>query len=229
MKIGIIIAMEKEFVQVAALLKNAKQHSTKAFKYMSGTAGKHEIVIQQCGIGKVNAAVGAMEMIMTYKPDLIISTGCAGASSVDINVKDVVVASRVVFHDVYCGPNNKYGQMQGMPECFNAPEKLVECALKASDIVKSGTIASGDWFVDSVEKTREILSHFPEAIAVDMESGAIAQTCWLMNVPFISFRVISDNALKENNTNTYMNFWNELADESFNITHKFIESIPESF
>ncbi|MBR3453752.1 MAG: 5'-methylthioadenosine/adenosylhomocysteine nucleosidase [Bacteroidaceae bacterium] len=222
MKIGIIIAMDKEFRQIAALLENKTELHSELFSYVSGNVGENEVILQRCGIGKVNAAVGTADMIIGYHPQLVISTGCAGASSVDVDVRDVVVGSTVAFHDVYCGPNNAYGQMQDMPPYYNAPRELVEKALAISPRVKEGLIASGDWFVDSLDKTKEILSHFPEAIAVDMESGSIAQTCYLFKVPFISFRVISDNALKENNIQDYQKFWSELADESFDIVKAFI-------
>ena len=53
-------------------------------------------------------------------------------------------------------------------------------------------MVSGDWFVDSREKMLEILSHFPEAMAVDMESCAIAQVCYLHRTPFVVVRAISD-------------------------------------
>ncbi len=222
MRIGIIIAMDKEFRQIAALLENKTELHSELFSYVSGNVGENEVILQRCGIGKVNAAVGTADMIIGYHPQLVISTGCAGASSVDVDVRDVVVGSTVAFHDVYCGPNNAYGQMQDMPPYYNAPRELVEKALAISPRVKEGLIASGDWFVDSLDKTKEILSHFPEAIAVDMESGSIAQTCFLFKVPFISFRVISDNALKENNIQDYQKFWSELADESFDIVKVFI-------
>lgn len=222
MRIGIIIAMEKEFRQIAALLDNKTELHSELFDYVSGNIGQNAIILQRCGIGKVNAAVGTTDMILNYHPQLIISTGCAGASSLDVDVRDVVVGSTVAFHDVYCGPNNAYGQMQDMPPYYTAPYELVEKALSISPRVKEGLIASGDWFVDSLDKTKDILSHFPEAIAVDMESGSIAQTCYLFKVPFISFRVISDNALKENNIDDYQKFWSELADESFDIVKTFI-------
>ena len=72
---------------------------------------------------------------------------------------------------------------------------------------------------------REILSHFPEASAVDMESCAIAQTCYLNNVPFISFRVISDFPLRDTDASQYHNFWDTLAEHSFLVTRHFVESL----
>ena len=91
--------------------------------------------------------------------------------------------------------------------------------------IHSGLIVTGDWFVDTKEKMREIIGHFPEAKAVDMESAAIAQTCYLMKVPFISFRVISDIPLCDTDASQYHNFWDTITQNSFQVTKSFIESL----
>jgi len=91
--------------------------------------------------------------------------------------------------------------------------------------IHPGLIVTGDWFVDSKEKMREIIGHFPEAKAVDMESAAIAQTCYLNQVPFISFRVISDIPLRDTDASQYHDFWNTIAENSFQVTRTFIESL----
>ena len=88
-----------------------------------------------------------------------------------------------------------------------------------------GLIVTGDWFVDSKEKMREIVGHFPEAKAVDMESCAIAQTCYINKVPFISFRIISDIPLRDTNASQYHNFWENMAERSFQVTKRFVESL----
>jgi adenosylhomocysteine nucleosidase len=84
---------------------------------------------------------------------------------------------------------------------------------------------SGDWFVDSREKMNEVLSHFPEAKAVDMESCAIAQTCHVYETPFISFRIISDVPLKDTKAAQYFNFWDRMAEGSFEVTRHFLQAI----
>lgn len=91
--------------------------------------------------------------------------------------------------------------------------------------VHPGLIVTGDWFVDTKEKMREIIKHFPEARAVDMESAAIAHTCYIYKVPFISFRVISDIPLRDTNAAMYHNFWDTIAENSFQVTKTFIESL----
>lgn len=228
-KLGVIVAMGKELSQLRSLLDGASAERHHHNDFILGTMGCHEIVLQQCGIGKVNAAIGAVEMIDNYHPDLIISTGCAGGADIALNPLDVVVASECVYHDVYCGDNADFGQVIGMPSRFKSEAGLVDKALAVrvpgdSKIVKGLTV-SGDWFVDSQQKMREILSMFPKATAVDMESCSIAQACYIYKTPFISFRVISDVPLKDSKASQYFDFWNRAAEGSFEITRLFIESI----
>ena len=72
---------------------------------------------------------------------------------------------------------------------------------------------------------RSIISHFPDAMAVDMESAAIAHVCHTEGVPFVSFRIISDIPLKDDKAQMYFDFWEKIADNSFNVTKSFLESI----
>ena len=56
-----------------------------------------------------------------------------------------------------------------------------------------------------------------------MESGAIAQTCYLYHIPFISFRIISDVPLKDTEASQYYNFWEQIAHDSFEVTKDFLQ------
>ena len=187
--------------------------------------------VEKCGIGKVNAALGAQRMINEFNPDVIISSGCAGGNGDDINIQDVVVSAELTYHDVYCGKaiddTTVYGQVQGLPARYQADSWLLEKARSLDCGVKihPGLIVTGDWFVDSRDKMREIVGHFPEAKAVDMESCAIAQTCYINKVKFISFRVISDIPLRDTDASQYHNFWDTIAANSFQVTKTFVESL----
>ena len=188
--------------------------------------------VEKCGIGKVNAALGAQRMINEFRPDVLISSGCAGGNGDDINVQDVVVSTELTYHDVYCGTaidnSTVYGQVQGLPARYPADPYLLEKARQIAPTslkIHPGLIVTGDWFVDSKEKMRTIIAHFPEAKAVDMESCAIAQTCYLNKTPFLSFRIISDIPLRDTNASQYHDFWTQIADNSFQVTKTFIESL----
>lgn len=231
-RIGMIVAMDKELAQLRTLLTNPHTESLHGKDIVAGEAGGMEIVMQQCGIGKVNSAIGAAEMIGRCHPDLIVSTGCAGGADTGLNVMDVVVASECAYHDVYCGSNNAFGQVQGMPARFKAPQELVAKAtaihMPQGQKIRAGLTVSGDWFVDSREKMQAILDRFPEAAAVDMESCSIAQACHLYGVPFISFRIISDVPLKDHKAAQYFDFWSRMAKGSFGVTRDFLRSLNEN-
>ncbi|WP_337570536.1 5'-methylthioadenosine/S-adenosylhomocysteine nucleosidase [Hallella sp.] len=229
-KIGIIVAMDKEFAQLKTLLDDcrAERHHFKDF--VIGTLDGAEIILQQCGIGKVNSAIGAVEMIDCYQPDLVMSTGVAGGADVTLSPLDVVVAAECTYHDAYCGEEVARGQIMGQPARFVSPKALVDKALALSGVVdgikiRSGLTVSGEWFVDSREKMRQILADFPDAVAVDMESCSIAQTCHIYQTPFISFRIISDVPLKDHKGSQYFDFWNRMAEGSFEITRHYLKAL----
>ncbi len=216
MKIGILVAMDRELQQLRQVFSD------------------NSVIVEKCGIGKVNAALGVQRLINEHHPDCIISSGCAGGNGDGVEVKDIIVGAQVTYHDVYCGAaedgSRVYGQIQGLPARFDADPYLLrksqELSQKTSDVtIHSGLIVTGDWFVDSQEKMRSIVSHFPEARAVDMESAAITHACYLSKVPFISFRVISDVPLRDSHASQYHDFWAQAAAQSFLTTRAFVESL----
>ena len=228
MKIGIITAMSSEQKQLANQLENPTERKEGPFTYTEGTIKNNTIILMQCGIGKVNAAAGAVEMIRNFAPDCIISTGVAGGIDSCLNVMDVVVSSRIVYHDVWCGEGNAYGQIQGLPLYFTGNDTLFQCAisLDTETAIHGGLICSGDKFITDRQELETIKANFPEGLAVDMESASIAQVCHLYEVPFISFRIISDTPGAEKHLEQYKNFWGEMADRSFHVTEAFLKALP---
>lgn len=212
MKIGIIVAMGKELALLRPLIANETETERLGYRFYSGLLGGHEVVVMQCGIGKVNAAVGAQKMIDIFAPELIINTGVAGGTGRGAAVADVVVATGVGYHDVWCGPGTVWGEAAGCPRLLPVDSRLVEVDIPG---VKRGVIASGDIFVSRPEEVEHILSVFPEAMAVDMESGAIAQVCFLNGVPFGAVRVMSDTPGAADNISQYENFWEDAPRHTF--------------
>lgn len=240
MIIGIISAMDSEHRQLAARLQEKKTTQEGAFCYMEGRVGNNTLVLTQCGIGKVNAAIGTAELIRRYHPDCVISTGVAGGADERMKPADVVAAAQTVYHDVYCGPDGSaYGQIQGMPLYYESDESLLRHAQRIASQQQNderegkiwcGLIATGDRFVESAAELQQIRSHFPTTMAVDMESAAIAQTCYVEGkVPFISLRIVSDTpGAHPDNFAQYQNFWQMMADRSFETTWRFVSTLGES-
>ncbi len=229
MNIGIIVAMSSEQKQLAKELTDKTERHIGNFSYLTGKSNENTFILMQAGIGKVNAAVGAMEMIHNFHPDCIISTGVAGGIDNCLNVMDVVVSEEIVYHDVWCGEGNAYGQVQGLPATFKGNKTLYDIAmsLDTETPIHGGLICSGDKFITDRKALDEIKANFPNGLAVEMESGAIAQVCYLYNVPFLSFRIISDTpGATKDHAAQYQNFWGEMANRSFQVTKTFLQALP---
>ena len=220
MKIGIIIAMDIEYRNMCEALGGKSQ----------GRVNGNEVVLWQCGIGKVNAAVGTMRLIEQHHPDCIISTGLAGGIDNRLQVMDVVIGSQTVYHDVWCGEGNELGQVQGLPTRFDADSRLLSCAQTASEAgghrTVCGLICTGDQFITDKQSLAEIKAHFPDALACEMESAAIAHTCYLQQVPFLSIRVVSDTpGNTDNHQQQWTDFLASMSDKSFRYVKSFLEQL----
>lgn len=225
MRIGIIVAMAKELELLLPMLQDSEESRMGGFVFHRGKMGKHDVMVMQCGIGKVNAAMGALTLINAFLPDYIINSGVAGGADKSVNVMDVVAGERVAYHDVWCGPESELGRVQGLPLYFEGAKRLLKLLPDRDDIHK-GLICSGDQFIDTIESVNTIKGNFPDVLAVDMESGAIAQVCHLNHVPFLALRVISDSpGASHNNTQQYMDFWNDAPRESFALLKDMINKL----
>ncbi|MCM1076701.1 MAG: 5'-methylthioadenosine/adenosylhomocysteine nucleosidase [Bacteroides sp.] len=221
MKIGIIVAMQKELALILPLLSDPTTVSHGAITYHHGRIGDREIALMQCGIGKVNAAVGAVSLIDAFAPDLIINTGVAAGAGDNVAVMDVIIADRLVHHDFWC-IGEEWGRVPGSPRFFPA----VLPQLDKLPGVKTGLIASGELFISSKSEVDSIRSHFPDVMAIDMESAAIAQVCTMRNVPFLCMRIISDTPwCSHDNSTQYEDFWESAPQKTFqtltSIMHNF--------
>lgn len=150
MTIAIINAMHKEHEQIVALLTEVKHVEEGHFSFVEGELNGKHLVLMESGIGKVNAAVGAVELIHRYKPDALINTGVAGGIDSTLQVMDVVVGKQVAYHDVDCGPESELGQVQGLPLYYEANAKLYNTAINidaSETTLHGGLICSGDQFI----------------------------------------------------------------------------------
>lgn len=211
MKIAIIVAMDKELNLLLPLIDNAATVTVNDTAFHTGRIGRHDVVVLRSGIGKVNAAVATLTLIENFHPSLVINTGVAGGTG-SAQVLDVVIPARIAYHDVWCGPDTVWGQAAGSPKYFICP---LPSELVTKLGAKTGLLASGDIFVSRAEEVEHILELYPDAVAVDMESAAIAQVCHIKNVPFVCIRVISDTPGATDNLAQYENFWSDAPQETF--------------
>jgi len=194
MRIGIIGAMTEEISLLKNRLQLNKEEQYQNKTYYTGILLGKNIVLTQCGIGKVNAALVTQTLISKYSVDIVINLGLAGALAEDLNIGNIVVSSDLVYHDVDAtGFGYDLGQIPGdTPTFFSSDEKLVNIASQNAEVFV-GRIATGDQFVGDILQKEKIRENF-NALCVEMEGAAIAHTCHLNNIPFVVIRSISDRA-----------------------------------
>ena len=170
-------------------------------------------------------AMGTLTMVNHFQPQCVINTGVAGGAGKLVRVMDIVVAAQVAYHDVWCGPESPWGRVQGLPLYYDAAPSLLQLVPKQDDI-HVGLICSGDQFVDDIDKVNDIKASFPQALAVDMESAAIAQVCYVRQVPFMSMRVISDSpGASHDNTQQYNDFWQDAPQHTFSVLQQMLQHL----
>lgn len=197
--IGIIGAMAVEIDQLREKLVSPTDEVISNIRFTRGKLAGKDVVLAVCGIGKVFAAICAQTMILTYAPQLIINTGVAGGLDEDLKIGDVVVATKLVQHDMDTTPlGDPPGLISGInvvefPADEAAGSLMAACVKEQGVGCRLGLIASGDQFVAGGEKKDFIRRTFG-ASACEMEGASIAHTAYVNGVPFAVIRAISDGA-----------------------------------
>ena len=202
MKIAILGAMDEEITLIRDALQQCQEHNVNHLLAYTGKLGDIDIVLVKCGIGKVAAAVSTTVIVNHFNPDYVINTGSAGGFSSHLNIGDIVIGTELCHSDADLTHfGYEIGQCAGMPTHFESDKKLVELASASISELKNvqlqqGLICTGDAFIGSDEAAAIIRHNFPATCAVEMEGVAIAQSCYLLEVPFIVIRSLSDIAGK---------------------------------
>ena len=201
MKIGIIGAMDVEVANLKEAMKKEREVVRAGMRFCEGTICGTEVVVVQCGIGKVNAGLCVQILCDLFDVTHLINTGVAGSLDEEINVGDVVVSIDAMYHDMdVTGLGYVPGQVPQMDVLsFAADPMLREAAVKACreaapEIgVFEGRVVSGDQFICDRAKKNEIKQIFG-GLCTEMEGAAIAQAAYVNGVPFVIVRAISDKA-----------------------------------
>ena len=200
-RIGIIGAME---VEVNELISQTEVKETRVvcdITYYSGIMYGRNVVIAQCGMGKVNAGMCALTMISDFDAKYIINTGTSGSLDDRLEIGDMIISTDAVQHDFDASPIDfEKGEIPYTGKySFEADEKLIQLATKAAgecipDVnLLHGRVCSGDQFINSVEAKNAITEQFG-GLCCEMEGGAIAQVCYLSDTPFVIIRAVADTA-----------------------------------
>ena len=224
--IGIIGAMQIEIEGLRAAMTDVKEERISGVTFTRGKLEGVEVVCAVCGVGKVFAAIAAEAMILRFGVKALLNTGVAGGLLPVLEVGDVVLADKVVQHDMN---TTALGDAPGLLSGLNIVEIPAENALLAplcracaelgyNGVV--GTVASGDLFV-AKEKTKQHIASTFDAVACEMEGAAIGHVAYVNDVPFAVLRVISDGG----DGMEFEKFVSLAAERSIAITREFLRQL----
>jgi adenosylhomocysteine nucleosidase len=220
--IGILSAVPEEEEAFSTIFSEIETGERLGFQVRHGVIEGKPVVMMRCGLGKVNAAMATMALIQEFYCGAVVMAGVAGSLDSSVAIGDVVIGHRIVQHDygaiidghikVFNAGVLPLPGMEG-PIGYTMPPDLfdrVKKAVKGFDLpplsreltggeyrlskMHCGTIVTGDTFVNCA-RTRERLAYEFGALAVDMESGAIAQVAQHFGkTPCLVVRGVSDLA-----------------------------------
>lgn len=230
--VGIIGAMDIEVESLKSEIRNLKTEKISDMEFYCGSIGVTDVIVVKCGIGKVNAARCAQTLCDHFGVSALVNTGIGGGIGDGLAVGDLVVAKSLVQHDFDV---SGFGYAKGYMFLGNkdeathyvADKDLIEKLISASELhisksgIKKGVIATGDIFVCTSDKKKEIKDNF-DALVCEMEGGAIAQTAVANSVPFAVIRAISDLA-DGSAPESYEEFEKDTAYLSAKIIKSFLE------
>ncbi len=198
---GIIGAMDSEVAAIKGALDNVRVSQISGLEFYEGTLDGNKVVVAQSGMGKVNAAVCAQTLILHFGATRVINTGVAGTLTRELTINDFVVSTETVQHDFDVSPigfrrgeipyTGKVTFMADPLLCQRAVEAVKKAAPKSK--VLTGRVCSGDQFICTAEQQEAITSLWG-GLCCEMEGGAVAQVCYLNQVPFVIIRAISDDS-----------------------------------
>lgn len=216
--------MQEEMQALLNELKNVQTSNKGMRDYYTGTLYNKEVVLVFSRWGKVASAATTTQLINDFAPSEIIFTGVAGGIISDLNIGDVVIGKNLYQHDLDAQPFYKQFEVPILKKLFFETQNQTKLITATNLFINEyntfidkndsddfnivnpkailGDIASGDQFISSLEKIKNLNKALPTVTCVEMEGASVAQVCYEYEVPFSIIRIISDKA----NDNAHIDF-----------------------
>ena len=135
------------------------------------------------GVGKINAAISITKFLSKRTiPEYVINYGTAGSKTIEVG--KIVDCTKFIQRDM--DATGLGFKKYETPFDTKLPKIIDFSFFEKNPINLYLTCATGDSFINSEE------SHIGDV--VDMEAYALAKVCFKYDIPFISFKFISDGA-----------------------------------
>jgi adenosylhomocysteine nucleosidase len=172
---ALLFALEIESGGLDDLLDCVTTFRGAGFRVRQGTLGGKGVIVVRCGVGRSSAARAAQAVLDGHRPAWLISAGFAGALSPSLGRGEILVADHVIDREQHHAV-----------DLTAIPHELL-----AGPAVRVGTLLTADRIIATAEEKKSLGAQFG-ALAVDMETAAVAEVCRRAAARFLAVRIISD-------------------------------------
>ena len=228
MRIGIICAIPNELRYFNFTEIPIQKFGERTF--YKGSHDKHELILVQSGLGKVNAAVVSTLLIEKFECELLLFSGVAGGIDPGIEIGEVIIGESLIQYDYGTLKNRELlpfrpgsiptGESKNELE-YSLDPKIKHKIKVSLPNVRMGIILTGDVFLQCEETQKELFEKYG-AQAIDMEGAAVAQVAEQFGIPAIVVRCLSDLAGAESQKLS-SKFLNMAAKRSFNTAQRILK------
>lgn len=211
MKCNTVLIQGAMDIEVEYLIKELQETENKTiagYEFWIGYINNLKIIVSKTLIGTMNATIATTIGILSFKPDIVINQGIAGAHRENIHTGDIIVGERCANINSYSmpkkGKGKKSNSLEWEPdkrakEIKNTDKNLTKEVYQflkknSTNSVYQGTLGSGDAFNREVDRINWISSKF-DSLCEDMESIGVYSACQQFDVPCIGIRIISNNEI----------------------------------
>ncbi len=174
--VGFVFALSIEAAPLKARLEDVVSIRAAGFSVQYGSLREQRVAVAVSGSGRESAARATEALIDAHRPDWLVSAGFAGGLHPDLRHHDILMVDHLV------DPRG---------ERLSIDLKIDPDSLAASEGLPAGRRLTVDSVVRLPEQ-KELLGRQHAALAVDMESFAVAEVCRRRQVRFLAIRVITD-------------------------------------
>jgi adenosylhomocysteine nucleosidase len=174
--VGLVFALGIETGGLVDRLAGAIMTEGSGFVAREGGLHGRRLVLIESGAGRPAAARATEALIQGHRPQWVVSAGFAGALDERLHQGDIVMADQIV---------------DTADRLLDIDFKLDRESLAATKHLHVGRLLTADRIIRDPQEKRA-LGQRHAALAVDMESMAVAEVCRNEKVRFLAVRVISD-------------------------------------
>ncbi len=196
--IGVVIAMQSEADILLEEMQVLRSLTVSGKNVHVGKAYGKDVALCVCGVGKVNAALGAQLLISKFDAEKLLNFGVSGGLNASTKLCEVYQISAATQFDfdliqlngTKIGTLNEYTESYLSLNLFSLP-------------FEQRKLATADRFNDSIDDYK-LLTEELNADIRDMEGGAIVQAAYAASLPVYSVKAISDVAGSGSTTEQYL-------------------------